>query len=450
MGNSTAQTPVPFSSQSCDVAKFPAPGISLSNEQNVSEQFNAAVPAPAPLSEVSCLDCVDKAERCRECAAANRRRQSAPQGRSSRSDERKGTSTSCSKVVQDSAPSLEGRQPASGEGGGTGEISGGEAFVTVPLHSSCLPIVEPLKQHTSSYADDCSDGSDESRSSIIVESVTIGKFTPVSGGLKDGPAVVRVQRLMHSVSTDQDEEKLKKHIYWAYTTTKGGPVPRNGTYDHRQVSVLRSCISRFPSISSHYQRLMLKISKIADVIHPTFRYTLQNTGCQAVLVEDSQTRSRFLDFCKNEMRVAIDTEAAPSPFKKYIDLIQISNHDTAFLCPVRQENFGLLEDIASTLFLNTSKTVLQFGNDDVNKFLDAIGIRIQIHCKLIDVQGKLTKKAAKPPNLPDCVREIVGGCLVLSKAWTISGWDNVPLHPEQVEYASLDVLLTFRIANGMR
>ena len=36
-------------------------------------------------SEVSCSDCAGKAERCRECAAANYRRQSAPQGRSSTS-----------------------------------------------------------------------------------------------------------------------------------------------------------------------------------------------------------------------------------------------------------------------------------------------------------------------------------------------------------------------------
>lgn len=387
-------------------------------------------------------------------------------GISLRSDEGKGTSTSSPDVVQDSDPSLEGQKPASGEGGGTGEISGGVAAVTVPLQSSCLPIVA-LKQHSSSDADELGSDIDESDSGgieglesdsgIEVLDVRIGKFSQDSGGLKDGPAVVR-QRLIHtttstqsfpSVLTVQDEEKLKKHIYWAFT--KAGPEPLHGKFDDRQLSVVRSCISRFPSISNHYQRLISSNSRtIAKVIHPAFRYTLQNIGARVLLVEDAETRSRFLAFCKNEIRVAIDTEAAPSPFKKSIDLIQISNSDTAFLCPVRQQNFDFLADIASTLFLNKSKTVLQFGNDDVNKFLDAIGIQIRIQCTLIDVQRRLTKDRGKPPSLPDCVCDHFRGSHVLSKAWTISGWDNVPLHHEQVEYASLDVIFTFRIANGMR
>lgn len=372
-----------------------------------------------------------------------------------RSDDGKGTSTSLPEVVQDSDPSLEGRKPASGEGEGTGKISGGVAAVTVPLQSLFLPIVSS-KQHTSSYADDFGSDGYASDSSIIVEDVCIGKFSQVSGGLKDGPAFVR-QRLNHTTTstqsfhsglTAQDEEKLKKHIFWAYTS--GGPFSPHGKLDDRQLSVLRSCILRFPCISGHYQRVIETSSKrIANVMHPAFRYTLQNSGAQGVLVKDSETRLRFLNFCKNEIRVAIDTETAPSPFKKSIDLIQISNNDTAFLCPVRQENFDLLTDIASTLFLNKSKTVLQFGNDDVNQFLDAVGIHIGIHCTLIDVQRRLTKKEGKAPNLPDCVSDVFRDGRVLSKAWTISGWDNVPLHPEQVEYASLDVIFTFRIACGM-
>ena len=54
-------------------------------------------------SEVSCSDCVGQAERCRECAAANYRRQSAPQGRSAPTSSMQWTPSSMPKAPSSSS-----------------------------------------------------------------------------------------------------------------------------------------------------------------------------------------------------------------------------------------------------------------------------------------------------------------------------------------------------------
>ena len=251
---------------------------------------------------------------------------------------------------------------------------------------------------------------------------------------------------LHAPSGSRDDA-IKKHFYHHYN--HGGPRCAYGQVDERQISVLTSFRRRFrhlsfPTISG---RSPLKVS------HEAFRYTVANMGVKYCFVEDANDRQLLLEFCHHNTVIAIHTESAPAPFNKSIDLVQISNSNDAFLCPLRPNDHEHLKKIATILFSDASKRVLQFGMGDIEKFLNALGIRIDIQCSVINVQERLRVQAGldkdKPPSLPTCVINHFGNQRVLSTAWTNSGWDNIPLHQEQKEYATLDVIFTFRLGQNM-
>ena len=184
------------------------------------------------------------------------------------------------------------------------------------------------------------------------------------------------------------------------------------------------------------------------------RFTAQNLNVRYCFVKTPDHCRQLLNFCQGRSVVAIDTEKAP--FKEFIDLVQISDGEYAYLCPLQGQLYDHLKEVAANLFGDSKKTVLQFGlANDVGLFIRALGMHMEIRCTLIDVQARLAAELQLPkgqtPSLEKLVNERWGrkGQRVFSKAWRISGWNILPLHSEQAEYAALDPIFTYRLGYDM-
>jgi len=285
---------------------------------------------------------------------------------------------------------------------------------------------------------ECCDNADE----ITVVDVQIGQ----RNGLRASSSGV------FGVSRDgyHDQLAIKRSFNWAFH--HGALNTRTGTVDHRQQSLIFSFRMRFPDLSEYFNSSLPSSGYFSPVRRMESRITIHDVGSQFVFVETEEHCRTFLEFCQASPAVAIDTEGAP--YNTNIDLVQIGNGKIVFLCPVRSEYFEILIAVAKSIFLDGSKRVMQFGSDDVTKFLHGIGLRIDTRCTLINVQDRLREEAGLPtgksPGLPSSVAKLIGDGRVLCKAWTNSGWDVIPLHPEQAEYAALDVIFAFRLGCEMR
>lgn len=289
-----------------------------------------------------------------------------------------------------------------------------------------------------SWSESCDDSNE-----IIVNHVQIGKKNfSASTCFKNAK-----KASVGTCDIPNDEAAIKSSFNWAFQ--HGGFKQVYGKVDERQRSLISSFSTRFPLLSQSFKSWLPR--SVSPVLHPTLRYTVRGMGVQFCFVQTSEHRQRFLNFCQQSSAVAIDTEGAP--FNRNIDLVQIGDGDVVFLCPVRPQELEFLKEIAKTIFADEAKRVLQFGSDDVQKFLHALGIEFEIRCSMIDVQDRLRIQAnlpkGKPPSLQSAVITRFGPCHVLSKAWTHSGWNNIPLHPEQEEYATLDVIFAFRLGFEM-
>lgn len=249
-----------------------------------------------------------------------------------------------------------------------------------------------------------------------------------------------------------DDTDIKGSFHWAFTHGNAEIKPRYGTVDHRQESLIQSFHRRFPLLSEHFRRSRPSSGRFVPVSYPAFRYKVSEIGVGVIFVQTPEDRDRCLSFCKERRAVSIDTEAAP--LNSNIDLVQIGDRNQVFLCPLRNQDPHFLNEVADAIFRDAHKTVYQFGSDDVDKFLRSIGKRMDIVCTQVNVQECLRKLAklplGKPPSLSDAVTARYGNGRFLSKAWTISGWDNIPLHQDQAEYAALDALFAFELGSELK
>jgi len=325
----------------------------------------------------------------------------------------------------------------------------------LPIHAS--PQSESAKQPGILVTSDNGNGmsmsspdgqdSDDSRcseTSITVVEVRIGKGKDSGAHHVSQPPTKANPPVPHLIA----EVEIKRSFHWSFE--HGGPLRPHGGVDHRQGSVISSFIARFPHLKQHFQRYYPK--SLVNVNHPALRFTARNLGVQYLVVKSDEHRAQFHQFCQQQSVVAIDTESAP--LSQYIDLVQISNGDFAYVCPLRLQDPWYLKTIANTLLRDSKKRLLQFGHDDVDKFVRALNIHIDIQCSVIDVQERLRKQAklSKSPSLIDEVESRIysNEKRILSKAWRISGWNNDPLHPEQEEYAALDAIFAFRLGCQMQ
>ena len=251
---------------------------------------------------------------------------------------------------------------------------------------------------------------------------------------------------------DVDYAAIKKDFNWSLTHGNGEIMPTYGNRDHRQESIIQSYLRRFPILSQHINRNRPSSGRgFVPVMYPAMRHRVRDIGIRVSFVQTPELRTQCLRFCQENVSLSIDTEAAP--LNRNIDLLQIGNGDEVFLCPLRDQDPRFLNAVAAAIFQDVRKTVYQFGSDDATKFLRAIDNRMGIACTVVDVQERLRKQEQLPvglsPSLANAVLKSRYGSRILSKAWTISGWDNIPLHPDQAEYAALDALFTFLLGSDM-
>lgn len=247
-----------------------------------------------------------------------------------------------------------------------------------------------------------------------------------------------------------DPDRIKNSFYWAFNHGNKERKPTYGNRDHRQASLIQSFSRRFPFLSHFFLGHSPSSGRFVPVLYPAFRYQQHMFGIRVFFVQTPELRNQCLLFCRQTRSLSIDTEAAPLQSK--IDLLQIGDDNEVYLCPLRDQDPGFLNAVADAIFQDARKTVYQFGSDDATKFLRAIDNRMGVASSLVDVQDRLRIQAGlqqgHSPNLVNAVMQSrYGRGYILSKAWTISGWDNIPLHPDQVEYAALDVMFTFLLGS---
>jgi hypothetical protein len=251
-----------------------------------------------------------------------------------------------------------------------------------------------------------------------------------------------------NVVPEANEAKIKSSFHWAFAKGNKEKTSDSRICDHRQESLILSFQRRFPNLSQYFLGHCPSSRHFEPVAYPAARYQVHHFSISVFFVQTPELRNQCLLFCRQSSSLSIDTETAPLNSK--IDLLQIGDDNQVYLCPLRDQDPGFLNAVAEALFQDACKTVFQFGSDDATKFLRAIDNRTGIASTVVDVQDRLrTKVGQHPPNLVDAVRQsrYGGGGYILSKAWTISGWDNIPLHSDQAEYAALDAYFAFLLGS---
>ena len=246
-------------------------------------------------------------------------------------------------------------------------------------------------------------------------------------------------------------DAIKSSFYWAFVKGNAERTSHYRIRDHRQESLIQSFQRRFPNLSEYFLGHCPSTRHFEPVVYPASRYQVHHFSIRVFFVQTPELRNQCLLFCRQSRSLSIDTETAP--LNSNIDLLQIGDDNQVYLCPLRDQDRGFLNAVAEAIFQDACKTVFQFGSDDATKFLCAIDNRTGIASSLVDVQDRLRIKAGlprgHPPSLVNAVRQsrYGGGGYILSKAWTISGWDNIPLHPDQAEYAALDAYFAFLLGS---
>jgi hypothetical protein len=313
---------------------------------------------------------------------------------------------------------------------------------------------QPKQQHLPLATGESEEGSVDydSEDSIRVISIQLGY--PAGQQEQQGRKGKNATQSSVAVKGQSNVGQIKSSFCWAFA--KGNKEIKshsdNRIRDHRQESLIQSFQRRFPNLSQYFLGHCPSSSRhFEPVVYPAARYQVHHFSIRVFFVQTPELRNQCLHFCRQSRSLSIDTETAPLNSK--IDLLQIGDENQVYLCPLRDQDPGFLNAVAKAIFQDACKTVFQFGSDDATKFLRAIDNRTRIASSLVDVQDRLRIKAGlpqgRPPNLVDAVRQsrYGGDGYILSKAWTISGWDNIPLHPDQAEYAALDAYFAFLLGS---
>jgi len=252
--------------------------------------------------------------------------------------------------------------------------------------------------------------------------------------------------------SEVDPQAIKASFNWAFTYGNKEREPTYGTCDHRQESLIQSFQRRFPDLSKYFSSYRPSSGRFVPVLYPAMRHTVRDIGLDVLFVVTPELREQCLRFCQQSSAVSIDTEA--SPLNINIDLVQIGDKKKVFLCPLRNQDPTFLNAVAEAIFQDARKTVYQFGSDDVTKFLRAIDKQMGIACTVVDVQERLRIQTGLqkglPPGLAQVVQSRFGKNRILSKAWTNSGWDIIPLYQDQQDYAALDALFAFLLGSELK
>jgi hypothetical protein len=191
-------------------------------------------------------------------------------------------------------------------------------------------------------------------------------------------------------------------------------------------SIKTSMMRRFGSTGVLKDFHVIPKSEPSNVLVPI------HFGCETVLVDDESTCARCIRFIECERFLSVDTEIpVPRHDHEGISIIQIGTTTIVFIIRVVPEAEVFVKQLGLTL---NGKTLLCWGDD-----MSAIQRVTQCKCSFIDVQ-KLYSGLRQKAGLAQCTTDLFGNRFVLSKTWTLSGWDNPILSMEQLMYATLDVV----------
>lgn len=174
---------------------------------------------------------------------------------------------------------------------------------------------------------------------------------------------------------------------------------------------------------------------------------LEMIRCKVVVVEDAATFTECLSFINSTPTMSFDTErsvVAPNSHGP-IDLLQVGTHDRVFLIRVNWCAPERLDDLM--LALSKCDSLTHWGGQDDMKLQNLCSSPYQFKFK--NVQNEYTPRDPKIGLLaaafdefqPYFTRPPVKKVQQRTEEdWTMSGWDIPSLTPEQIGYASLDVV----------
>jgi hypothetical protein len=193
-------------------------------------------------------------------------------------------------------------------------------------------------------------------------------------------------------------------------------------------SVKESMMRRFGKTGSLSDLVLVPKPEPSNALRPEY------FECEVVLVKDDLDRQRCLTFINGESHLSFDTERAvliKDPAGPCV--IQIGTTTNVFIIQVAIQPTNFLLSLQGSL--SATKTLICWG-DDKKKLLKVLpGSK----CSFDDLQLKFST-TGQMKGLDDCVADLFREKYVLSKTWTLSGWDNPQLTKDQIRYASLDVV----------
>ena len=174
--------------------------------------------------------------------------------------------------------------------------------------------------------------------------------------------------------------------------------------------------------------------KLVTKLEPLNALRPEYFECEVVLVKDALDRQRCLTFIDGESHLSFDTERAvliKDPAGPCV--IQIGTTTNVFIIQVAIQPKNFLLSLQGSL--SATKTLICWG-DDKEKLLKVLP---ESKCSFDDLQLQFST-TGQMKGLDDCVADLFRAKYVLSKTWTLSGWDNPQLTKDQIRYASLDVV----------
>ena len=202
-----------------------------------------------------------------------------------------------------------------------------------------------------------------------------------------------------------------------------------------------NCVSsvrtKFPDYRQPYKRTSHASSC------PNNQLEFSHFGSVFVLVSgrDSETENQCIDFIKSENILSIDTETAYPCFPEQgasISLMQIGTNVKVFLIQVAYVTQVFLQSLKSAL---GGKTLVHWGGSDKEKVCVVLGdMSLVCWC---DLQDDISPLKGQKLGLGSCISTRLRGVYVVSKEWTLSGWDLADLDLRQLKYAGLDVICCY-------
>lgn len=241
------------------------------------------------------------------------------------------------------------------------------------------------------------------------------------------------------------QEDLKESALRVAKNSKSANEQTKVSFNSFVANPTHSALSTLPDVELQPSRLRLSLLIPSDCVIDVTRMA---------------DLKRCADYVESCVVMALDVEKSPLSCKGWKQLkpalIQIADDNHVFLLHSDFLCSSEAITIANRIFaalLGHRRTLVVFGDDDMKMIreLDFLTLPHPQLCNLVDMKKMCPKspslkaQAGEKCGLGDWVAAKWRGH-VLSKSWTMSGWDMPgPLLEAQLEYAALDAAVTFAL-----